>query len=612
MTPLEATPRGARLPLTLLTLCLTLAGCSLRYDFSAQECSQDIDCARFDGDGTFHVCQENLCKVAQGVECREDDDCIGTRVCSSNFKCQDRNQPPMQDMDMSPSADMPDLEVGEDLSDMPLSPDMGMPCADNSACIDALGESFLCGPVGVCVDSVDAHMDCKPVYYSRTSGKDNVIVFGTLLPLSEPFGPIIGEPLEEAIKFTLDTINDDGGVGGGRKLAWISCNSQGNAEIATRAAEHLTDTIGTPAIVGPLFSEAFISTVSNVTVSAGTFAITPTGTVPSIDNQRQGNNLVWRNIASDEFQGYGISQRVQELGPSKVLIAFKDDRYGNELQKLVFDNLRGSYSADELKVVKLPNPIDLEDSSRQGITAAYIERLDQVLAVDTFEPQAVIIIGTNEGALALSAYLLTAGTKGLRTTPQFILSHGVVSAMADIGTELDAAGSAGLIPFIEGITPEIIDLGDTTYQEYLRQYSLATDNAQPALVSTTTVDAVMTVAFAIATTQAGEPVTGQKIADGVQRLVDKMDGVPISFFDTSFVSDGVAALQRGDDIDMVGVSGELDYDLTTGEVYTPVVGWRIAKDMSGVYTIERAREMLFPDAPALTNATWMNVPVAGQ
>lgn len=607
MTPHLAIPRRASTLPSLLTLCLTLTGCSLRYDFSEQECSQDADCARFDGAGTFHVCQENLCKVAPGLMCRQDTDCPGTRVCNALFTCEDRNQPPTQDMDrtQAPDADL-DMPSTQDLPDMP--PDMGMSCAMNSDCIAALGEGFVCGHQGACVNSVDPHKDCKPIYYSRTSGKDNVIVLGTLLPLSDPFGPILGQPLEEAIKFTIDTINDDGGVGGGRKLAWISCNSRGDAEIATRASEHLTATIGTPAIVGPLFSEAFISTVSNVTVSAGTFTITPTGTVPSIDNQRQGNNLVWRNIASDEFQGHGISQRIQDLGPGKVLIAFKDDRYGNELQKLVFDNLKGSYSAEELKVVKLPNPIDLEDPSNQGITTAYAQRLDQVLQVDTFEPQAVVIIGTNEGALALSAYLLTANSKGLRTTPQFILSHGVVSAMGDIGTQLDAAGSAGLIPLIEGITPEIIDLGDTTYQEYLRQYSLATDTAQPALVSTTTVDAVMTIAFAVATTRPEETVTGQKIADGVQRLVNKTDGVPISFFDTSFVSDGVAALQRGDDIDMVGVSGALDYDLVTGEVYTPVVGWRIAQDMNGVYTIERAREMLFPDAPALTNATWMNTP----
>lgn len=592
-----------------LTWC---AGCSLRYDFSESECTVDADCARFEDGSTFFLCQEELCKVAQGVECRTAADCTGSSsICNAALRCA---SPTTDDMgpseDMTPDLDMPDEDASPDdmPDDMPIDMPSGMACDTNSACIAALGETFICGGNGVCVNALDEAGNCQSIYYSRTSSKDDVVFIGSLLPLVEPYGSVIGRPLEQSIQFAVDTINDDGGLAGGRKIAWVSCDSKGNPEVAQRAATHLAQVVGTPAIVGPLFSETFISTTSNVTNREGVFAITPTGTSPSIRNQRQGKNLVWRNIASDEFQAYAISERVKSLGPSKVLVLYKGDKYGTDLQDLIFNDLKTEFTTDELKVVRLPNPIDVADPSNEGITAAYAMQIGQVVQKDIFEPQLVVIIGTNEGALTLSAFLGTAQAQNIVLPSRFLLSHGVVAAMSDIGTQLDASGLETLIPRIEGVSPEIIDLNDVAYQEYLRKYSMAFNNDQPALASTTTFDAVMTIAFSMATLDATEEITGQKIADGVQKLVDVQNGTPIQFFDTSFFSAGVTALQMGQTIDMTGVSGTLDYDLTNGEVYTPVVGWKIVKDMNDVYTIARSREMTFPDAPALTNATWVEAP----
>ncbi len=588
----------------IISLMTLLSGCSLRYDFAEPECAMDSDCARFEGNGTFFMCEDNACKPSDEIECREDTDCDGNLSCDTQLKCIEFTTIPDMGEDMTDAtADMRDMDDMPDLVDMQSVPS----CSTNSECITAHGESYICNPDQECVDTVDVNGDCKPIYYSRTSGKDNVVIIGSLLPLIEPFGSILGQPLEQSIQFAIDTINEEGGLAGGRKIAWISCDSKGNASIASRAATHLATTVQTPAIVGPLFSEAFITTVSNVTNAEGVFAISPTATSPSIRNQRQGKNLVWRNIASDEFQAHAISQRVLSLGASKVLVLFKNDKYGRDLNDLIFQNLSTHFGTDELKTVQLPNPIDLEDPSTEGITTDYSTRIAQVIEQGTFEPQAVVIVGTNEGALALSAYLAASQAEGI-TPPRFLLSHGVVSAMAEIGAQLDAAGLQALIPLIEGISPEIIDLEDTTYQEYARKYSLAFNNVQPALASTTTFDAIMTIAFSMASLQANEPVTGQKVADNIQHLVNTSEGTTINFLETSFFSQGVSILQSGQDINMVGVSGQLDYDLTRGEVYTPVIGLRIVQGDGGIYTIERSREMTFPDAPALTNSTWTEVP----
>lgn len=596
-------------PITLALLATSIAmfasGCSLRYDFDT-ECETPEDCYRFDGSGSFYTCESNRCVQQADIECREDTDCEDGETCAQN-QCMSNTPPDMGSDMMDQDMSMPPEEMGEDMpEDMNIDVDMGPDpnCTTNSECATRFGETFICGPASMCVNALDANGDCQRIHYSRTVNPDNVIYMGSLLPLVEPFGTTIGKPIENAIQLAVDEFNNDGGLPGGRRIVWISCDSKGNAMIAQRAASHLTQVVGTPAIIGPLFSEAYISMVSNVTNQTGTFAITPTGTSPSIGNLNpMGQNLSWRNIASDEFQAYALAKRVRDLGPSKILILYKNDKYGSDLQELVFDDLNSNLGA-EIKVIQLPNPIDLEDPTPEGIQTDYAGRIAQVVKKGEFEPQLTIVIGTNEGALAVGAYLAATLPPEI-TTPRFILSHGVVPAMEQLALQLEAQGLTGILPLIEGIAPDIFDPNSEVYQDYLLDYSITFNNTQPALASTTTYDAVMTIGFSAATVPSGEPVTGQKIADGIARLVDK-EGTPLVFFEsTSFVSDGVATLAGGGNLDLEGVSGPIDYIPEITGVYQPSINWVYIQDENTMrYTIRQNQKMLYPNAPDTTDAVW--------
>lgn len=596
---------SSKLTLTALSLgaLMTLSACSLRYDFNT-ECQSDEDCARFEGSGTFYVCSSNTCTVDASIECRADDDCDGEDTCEQN-ECV---SPMVEDMgsDMPMEEDMPpDMPAEEDMPpDMEIDMGPDESCTLTSECIARFGESYICGADGMCFDALDEFGDCQRVYYSRTANVDNVVYVASLLPLVEPFGTLIGRPLENAMQLAIDEVNGDGGLAGGRKIAWISCDSKGNPQISQRAATHLATRVGVPAIVGPLFSEPFIATVSNVTNNADIFTIAPTATSPSISNQRQGKNLVWRTIASDTFQAHAFVQRVNDLGPGKVLMLYKDDKYGDDLQSLIRSELQPSYQ-DNLRVVKLPNPIDLEDPSDDGIRTAYGGVIAGALN-DGFVPDAVIIIGTNEGALAAGAYIVVATAGGIPLPSRFLLSHGVVPAMEELAIGLEAQQLGALIPLFEGISPSIFDPESEVYRDYRTAYSIAFNNTQPALASTTTFDSLMTIAFSMATIPADEEITGPKIASGIARLVDKDAGTPLTFYEsTSFVSSGVNALQSGDNLDIEGVSGNLDFDLDTGDVYAPQIGWTLTQDpMTMRWTLEQARIMSFPNAPDTTDAVW--------
>ena len=583
------------------SLSLLASGCSLRYDFDS-ECSTAEDCHRFDSSGAFYTCEANRCVQEADVECRADSDCESGETCDQN-QCTSTTP---DDMGMDQGTDMPDTpDMPEDMGvDMPVDMGPDTSCTLTSDCMERFGETYICGMGGECIDALDDNGDCQRIHYSRTANPDNVIYIGSLLPLVEPFGTTIGKPLENAIQLAIDEFNNDGGLPGGRRLAWISCDSKGNAMIAQRAASHLTQTIGTPAIIGPLFSEAYISMVSNVTNPSGVFSITPTGTSPSIGNlNSMDQNLSWRNIASDEFQAYAIAKRVRDLGPSKILILYKNDKYGGDLQELVFNDLNSNLGA-EIKVIQLPNPIDLEDPTPENIQMDYAGRIAQVVKKGEFEPQLTIVIGTNEGALAVGSYLAVTAPAGI-TPPRFILSHGVIPAMEQLAVQLAAMNLATLLPAIEGIAPDIFDPNSEVYQDYRLDYSIAFNNTQPALASTTTYDAVMTIGFSAATVPMGEPITGQKIADGIARLVDK-EGTPLVFFEsTSFVSDGVAELQSGNNLDLDGVSGPIDYIPEITGVYQPMINWVYFQEENTMrYTIRQEQKMLFPDAPETNNAEW--------
>lgn len=591
--------------LAIGAMLIALSGCSLRYDFST-ECQATEDCAKYEGDGVFYQCVAGECLGDDAVECRQDTDCTSPRpICNETNRCVAQMvEPDMKDEpDMKPAVepDMPEEEVDQ-------GPDTA--CTKNSECIAGFGESFICGSEGECIDALDSFGDCTRIHYSSTANPDNVVFIGSLLPLVEPFGTLIGRPIENSIQLAVDTINDDGGLAGGRKIAWISCDSKGNAQIAQRAATHLSTRVKTPAIIGPLFSEAFIATVSNVTNNADVFAITPTATSPSVANQRQNKDLVWRDIASDTFQAKGIVERINDLGPGKVLVLYKDDKYGNDLRGLVVNELSEPFG-ENLRVVSLPNPIDLDDPSEAGISTSYGTTIAGAVG-DGFSADVVLIIGTNEGAITAGAYLelIAANAIPISFPSRIILSHGVIPAFSDLANTLDARMLGMLIPLFEGIAPLIFEADSVPYKRYVTNYSLAFNNTQPALASTTTFDAVMAIALSMGTLSADEPITGKAIAGGMSKLVDKENGTRLEFYqNTSFFSDAIGELQSGNTLDIVGVSGELDFDLDTGEVYTPVVGYVATKnEVTGAYTIKQVRSMSFPNAPETDAAVWEETP----
>lgn len=554
-------------PLTLIALLSTCmwGACTLRYDFST-ECTSDQDCQVFEGKGTLYTC--NAVNT-----------CVGQTI-------------PSLDMSM----DMPSTT-----------------CSKNSECVERFGNTFACNDANMCFNLIDDEGDCMDVHYPQDGAIDDVVFVGSLMPLVEPFGSLIGRPLRNAIQLGIDGFNGEGGLPGGRKIAWISCDTQGNAQIATRAATHLAEKVKIKALIGPLFSEAFISVVSNVTNKAEhkILALAPGGTSPTISSLRDQNKLVWRNITSDVFQGYATVKRIQDTGLQKVLVLYKDDKYGEDLQNEVTPKLIADFGTEHVRVAKYTNPAQAVDPSPEGLGKEYGMTIASVMRPELgdmttwFNPEVVYIAGTNEAVIAAGAYMnLVAGT--FQQTPgRVLLSHGAVPSLGEFAESIDLK----LHKLVEAISPNIFDANSSAYQTYSIAYNTTFNNTDPVLISTTTFDGTMAVLFAMSTIPAEEEITGVKIAQGMARLADK-EADRIEFFTSGYIGKARLALSQGKNVDLVGISGEMDFDPNNGEVYSDFVGWTITDNVAGGYTTKASRLMEFPNSPETAGAEWVEIPVS--
>ncbi len=530
-----------------------LSGCSLIVDFT--ECRNNDDCASIDDDGPVRACSsESVCVEAAQIE-----------------------------------------------------------CTSNTQCGDLFGSSFVCGlgeeGAARCVNTTTS--ECEPIVWPEEWDHDKVVLLGSIMPVGELFADIV-QPLENAVELAIQDFNKTTELPGGRKIAWIACNSGGVAEQAAAAAEHLSNAVGVPAIVGPIFSENVIEVASEVTVPAGVFTITPAASSPSITTLND-DGLVWRPISSDVYQASALSDwvlTVQEPKPDSVVFLAKNDAYGQGLLIDAGGKIEGGVSS--FTSISYSNPATLTEDE---LVAEYGAVIGQAFAAN---PDTIVIAGTNEAAELILGYLLVWGDIPEAQRPElptFLVSHGAVPILE---SALEAAGDPLLQQLLYtklfGVAPIIHD--PVNFDVYNSRYKVLFGNKDAITSSSLAYDAALVPILAMATIDGQDRVTGAAIADGIARLVDK-SGAVISFGDDpvglSFIRDARNTLEQGGGVDLKGVSGELDFDLSTGEVRVNLINWSLVPksvDDPSDALLAPANVYVLGDEPA-TSGVWVTCEMAG-
>lgn len=572
-------PRITRRAIAGLALGLPLgAACSLALNFDdTKACSSDDECMYTTGQGS---CVDGFCQPPGGGQ--ESGDTVDPTTMG----------PTDGTTTTDPTADSTTTMSDEDSTSSTTGPSgcvMNSDCADDQVCHEDVGQ---------CVSLLSK--ECTTIVWPGPDpeDRDNVVFLASIMPTSPPFDELV-EPLQNAHQLGIQDFNDVTSLQGGRKIAWVGCDSTGGADVAVAAAEHLRDNVRAPAIVGPVFSEAVRQVAEQVTVPAGMFIISPTASAPSLSNFMD-DNLVWRVTPSDDYQANALIDRfTQDLSPApaRMLVLNKNDAYGNELQQLIAADLLTDLAPAVVHFASYEGPenyateMDLLLAYNTVLTEALTEPGIAQMAGDYDSPDDhythILIIGTSEAEAFILGY---AGAwaqfySGFAPFPLITVSHGGVPSLE--GTVNNAFGMMGglemLAPLIQtmlrGTSPNIFD--PENFNAFNIRYNLTFGG--PALTSSSlSYDAALATIFAMVTVPAEDEVTGTAIAAGMASLIDAK-GTAISFGDpvNVFVQDARNALAGGGTVDLQGVSGALDWDPATGDIRADVLGWNVGDGTMG-------------------------------
>ena len=593
---LRSLPENAAVLAVLLWIPSLACSLALNLD-DEQPCSTEADCVYSHGLG---MCIDNVCRPPGAS--------TGTMLASSSD-----DQSASGDVTTTPVTDTT-TETGSGVgSATVVGCSVNSDCDNDQRCKDSTCVSLL-------------SMECQTLQYADDVDRDNVVFLGSIYPTGEVFASLV-QPLENASQLAIEDFNSETTLQGDRQIAWVGCDSTAGATAATNAAQHLIDNVGVPAIVGPVFSESVLAVANEVTIDAGVFLITPTASASSITALND-NELVWRTISPDVYQGNALVDRMQILadedpGQDRLLVLAKDDAYGNGILQTILVDLENVFGAGYVYSASYPNPTEF--ASQEEMLAAYGAVLagafSDLPAGPFAEPQDhythVLIIGTSEAQSLLYAYVGTWNTyldgDPDPALPLFTLSHGALSDMErmieDIGT---LPGTEELVPLkptilasLQGTSPNVFD--EQNFAAFNIRYRIRYNNQDAITSSALSYDAVLSTLFAMCTVDADDTITGARIAAAMPRLQDPA-GAAISFSgqDLGFIRDARNALvvPKGS-VDLHGVTGQLEWD-DVGDIRTDILGWDLIDVGKGEPRLAATRMYVLGEPPA-TDGTWVDL-----
>lgn len=413
-------------------------------------------------------------------------------------------------------------------------------CAHRSECA-GLGEDYICGLTGACVDISDGYEYCdKPAYPDDTSP---VVYVGSIVDREHEAS------VERGVQLAIDQSNAMASLPGDTKVARIACDSGGDAGVASDAAAFLAgseNSAGALAIVGPADDSEFRRVVEQVTLSEGVFVYTISPTAVVQDFAKEDTNaVVWHGRPAAARTGRAMVDRMADLAPASILCIVRNDAYSNAI--FSYMNI-GEPNAPWIDVATASAQAFQQyvDTDAGSITEAVASALESLP-----DPEVVLILGQGEVGAIITE--LAAQAAALPTTI-------LVPGRAEPGLVEAVASHSGLLDAVELIAPaapasvERFDQFAALYQDKF--------GGAPDYDAARAYDATLLTLFGMAGTQA--PIRGPKITNTVIGRLSA--GAPINLADPNTFAGGVSDLVSGGNVDLEGVMGPLNIDSTNHDV----------------------------------------------
>ncbi len=485
-------------------------------------------------------------------------------------------------------------------------------CRSNAECTKTRGAAAICrADTGAC--AVLASEDCHVVAEPSDLENDATVWIGTMFPLvgdeAQSFGRREFQAVELArsdFAYMLHGMNARPDGERVRPLAMVACDDSVNP---SRAARHLVDNVGVPAIIGFRTSKEVIDLATSTFIPRGVLTVAALNTSPVIASLPRAPGqprMVFRTTYSSAQAAAPIGLLVSDVlepeiralpgalrgnDPLRVALVRQDDAAGIGFADALFRALRfngRSALENESSYQEFAYPFDTSDSKQPDF--------DQVAKkVLSFAPHVIIHFGADEAFLSILESL-----ERSRKTPAFRPRYVKPTAL-----------SPSVLAFIGQSTERrrrflsITSLSTTSANaRFVARYS----EVYPEPVTRTfspnsSYDAFYLLAYS--TYALGhQPVTGVSLARAIGRLLPP--GRPIDV-GPSGIFDAINALSTGGHIDLNGATGGLDFDIETGEAPVDLTVLCVRAQADGT-AIDGVESGLSYDATARTLRGVMHCP----
>jgi ABC-type branched-subunit amino acid transport system substrate-binding protein len=444
-------------------------------------------------------------------------------------------------------------------------------CSSNTDCRGGFGIGSICNGEGLC-EKAPTNPRCTRTFpedlLSRPESYPNAIVFGSLVVS----GIESQRARENATRLAATQVNEQGGLDG-RLFGIVFCDvaedpkydSLKRADAVIATGKYLAEVIGAPAFVGPSASPDTLA-LFNALKGQDVLIMSPSATSPELtgaDVQTASDEtpgLLWRTAVPDTAQGTIIARHLESLDVQNVTIIFEKGAYGEGLEKV----FRGAFDKAGHSIRSL------------GFAAGNTgERTAAIFDAPSSNPQYVLFFSSQSGDQ--SAFV-----NGVNSTTQY-QTQNIRLFLSDTAANSDliknASGSSAVFPKIIGTRPAIP--AGRVYDLFKLGYQTAfNDDPTRFTFVPHAYDATWLVFYGAShSLRRTQRITGLGIARGLRRVASGPGGIDVTPGSWKQITDELGADKA---VNLVGASGNLDYDPATEETRGNIDIWKISDDGSQI------------------------------
>lgn len=420
-----------------------------------------------------------------------------------------------------------------------------------------------CGASRVCLQNFCIPLPERCAKAEGAFDKPDRIPLAALLPLTEtPDGGGADDSEQmglNAMKLAVLEANDHTGIKS-RSFALFSCNTGRDPGVLVGQLEWFVNELHVPAVLTSGSSQTIAAAADPARVDAGTMIMSATSTSTELISFYQRDHTVWRTAPPDTQQAIIIGRLFRNdpayVGAQRVAVVYEDTSYGQGLSLSVRQQLEAIPAPrGPITVVTIPytSPVD---------GASVVSRLllfgPQATVLVSFPPDVTSIVGAAASKFALSRagghrWFLTDAAKD-----PVILGRTSSSELLDsLGTAPAQGAGSGYPNF---------------HDRFLARYNVSPDNYSFCSHS---YDAMYLVMLATAWKWQGSAIIPPSRLNEGMAHVSTQSATPVYVLQASSWASASLAMSGGQDVNVEGASGKLDYDLDAGAPASPYEVWRI-------------------------------------